>query len=146
MSIGKNIKALREKQGLSQVELAKKIGVTDKAVSSWETGAKTPRMGNIQKMADVFGVEKSEIIGNKVTPMVIKLRHHSLSDEAIEEILLKTLSKYENTLSPSTEDTMITKTTDEEALLKAYRSLNRKGQKLALDYLERLTEVYKNPE
>ncbi len=78
--------------------------------------------------------------------MVIKLRHHSLSDEAIEEILLKTLSKYENTLSPSTEDTMITKTTDEEALLKAYRSLNRKGQKLALDYLERLTEVYKNPE
>ena len=29
MSIGKNIKALREKQGLSQVELAKKIGVTD---------------------------------------------------------------------------------------------------------------------
>lgn len=62
MSIADNIKALREKHGISQIELAQIIGVTDKAISAWETGQKTPRMGNIQKMADYFGLEKSDII------------------------------------------------------------------------------------
>ena len=36
--VGKIIRALREKKNLTQTELAEKIGVTDKAVSKWETG------------------------------------------------------------------------------------------------------------
>lgn len=35
---GTTIKNLREKQNLTQGQLAEKIGVTDKAVSKWETG------------------------------------------------------------------------------------------------------------
>ena len=36
MSIGKNIRSLRESRGLSQIQLGKIAGVTDKAVSTWE--------------------------------------------------------------------------------------------------------------
>lgn len=35
---GRTIKALREKRGLTQAALANRIGVSDKAVSKWETG------------------------------------------------------------------------------------------------------------
>lgn len=36
--IGVVIKTLRKKEGLTQQQLAQKIGVTDKAVSKWERG------------------------------------------------------------------------------------------------------------
>lgn len=62
MSIGLNIKKLREVAGLSQVEFAKIAGVSDKAVSTWENDNKTPRMGTIQKIAEYFGISKSQII------------------------------------------------------------------------------------
>lgn len=62
MSIGKNIKELRTKYGLSQKDLAIIAGVSDKAVSTWENGSKDPRMGTIQKIADHFGLQKSNII------------------------------------------------------------------------------------
>lgn len=65
MSIATNIKELRLKHGLSQKEFAKIAGVSDKAVSTWENGTKEPRMGTIQKIADYFGLKKSDIIEDK---------------------------------------------------------------------------------
>lgn len=62
MAIGDNIKKLREIHDLSQKDLALIAGVTDKAVSTWEMGLKAPRMGTIQKIADHFGLQKSNII------------------------------------------------------------------------------------
>lgn len=60
--IGDNIKNLRLQHSLSQAELANVAGVSDKAVSSWEQNKSVPRMGLIQKMADFFGIQKSDII------------------------------------------------------------------------------------
>ncbi|MEF7566086.1 XRE family transcriptional regulator [Bacillus infantis] len=62
MGIGTNIKKLREKHNLSQKELAEIAGVSDKAVSTWENGIKEPRMGALQKIADHFGILKSDLI------------------------------------------------------------------------------------
>lgn len=62
MSIGSNIKRLRTDAQLSQAELGKIAGVTDKAVSTWEADIKTPRMGAVEKMAAYFGVPKSAIL------------------------------------------------------------------------------------
>lgn len=62
MSIGTNIKMLRTNAGLSQTELGKIAGVTDKAVSTWEADIKTPRMGAVERMASYFGVPKSAIL------------------------------------------------------------------------------------
>ncbi|MBQ2948360.1 MAG: helix-turn-helix domain-containing protein [Clostridia bacterium] len=62
MSIGENIKRLREAHGLTQIQLAEIACVTDKAVSTWENDLKTPRMGALQKIADYFGIAKSDII------------------------------------------------------------------------------------
>lgn len=62
MSIADNIKRLRETYGLTQAELGAIAGVTDKAVSTWESGEKAPRMGAVQKIADHFGISKSAIL------------------------------------------------------------------------------------
>lgn len=62
MSIAENIKGIRLEHGLSQAELGKIAGVSDKAVSTWELGIKVPRMGAVEKMANYFGIAKSVIV------------------------------------------------------------------------------------
>ena len=62
MSIGENIKKLRESHGLTQSQLGDIAGVSDKAVSTWESGSREPRMGAIEKIAQHFGLSKSEVL------------------------------------------------------------------------------------
>lgn len=62
MSIAENMKKLREKFDLTQHELAEIAGVTNKAVSAWESGISEPRMGAIEKISKRFGIKKSNII------------------------------------------------------------------------------------
>lgn len=68
MSIAENIKRIRLEHGLSQAELGKIAGVSDKAVSTWELGLKTPRMGAVEKMANYFGITKSAIVDDAPAP------------------------------------------------------------------------------
>ncbi|HHX0206257.1 TPA: helix-turn-helix domain-containing protein, partial [Enterococcus faecalis] len=60
--IGTQIASLRSTRGMTQEELANKLGYSKQTISNWETGLKTPRMGAIQKVADLFNVNKSFII------------------------------------------------------------------------------------
>lgn len=62
MRIGDNIKYLREKSNMSQVDLANLLGITDKAVSTWENGTRIPRIGMIEKISSIFNVPKSQIL------------------------------------------------------------------------------------
>ena len=62
MPIGENIKRLRESRGLTQAQLGAIAGVSDKAVSTWESGTREPRMGAIEKISLYFGVPKSDIL------------------------------------------------------------------------------------
>lgn len=63
-SIGTNIRNLRVASGMSQGQLAEKIGKTRAAVSQYESGASIPRMGVIESLSNIFHVPKSEIIGD----------------------------------------------------------------------------------
>ena len=64
-SIGENIKNLREQCGMSQNELAAKVGKSRAAISQYEHDNTIPRMGVIEDMARVFGVKKSAIIESR---------------------------------------------------------------------------------
>ena len=59
--IGKNIKRLRRELGLTQVELARRLGVTCQAISKWETQANSPDIALIPKIAGVLGVSIDEL-------------------------------------------------------------------------------------
>ena len=89
MSIADNIRQLRLRHGLSQAEFGAIAGVTDKAVSTWETGAKEPRMGAIQKLADHFHISRSDIIDDAPSEDAIKFALFGsvdVDDEVLEEV------------------------------------------------------------
>lgn len=60
--LSRNLKKLIESKGIDQKILADYLGISEMSVSNWVNAVKYPRMGNVQKMADYFGVLKSDII------------------------------------------------------------------------------------
>ena len=65
---GATIKALREKNGLTQTRLADILGVSSKAVSKWETAKGLPDISLIEPLANALGVSVIELMsGNTVT-------------------------------------------------------------------------------
>ena len=60
--VGKFIKQLREKSGMSQNEVADKMYVSRQAVSNWETGKHLPDFENFKLLAKMFNVNVSELI------------------------------------------------------------------------------------
>ena len=64
---GQTIKNLREKKGFTQAELADKLGVTDKAISKWETAKGLPDITLIEPLAKALSVSIMELMtGNAV--------------------------------------------------------------------------------
>ena len=64
---GAAIKALREKNNMTQLELAEKLCVSDKTVSKWETGKGHPDISLLEPIANVFSVSVTELLsGNTV--------------------------------------------------------------------------------
>ena len=65
---GNVIKELREKCQLTQVELAEKIGVSDKTISKWETAKGYPDISLLEPIAGALGVSMTELVtGNAVS-------------------------------------------------------------------------------
>ena len=48
-------------RGLSQQQLAKKIGATQPQVSDWMTGKKTPNSGNLSKLAEAMDMAEEDL-------------------------------------------------------------------------------------
>ena len=59
---GAAIRSLREKKGLSQLQLAERIGVSSKAVSKWETAKGLPDITLIEPLAKELGVSVLELM------------------------------------------------------------------------------------
>ncbi len=49
----------------NQADIAKVIGVSPQTFNTWYKGKAIPRMGKIQKLADYFGIDKSDLIDDK---------------------------------------------------------------------------------
>jgi repressor LexA len=63
--IGKNIKRLRREAGYSQEQLARKLNVTQGAVSHWEQGSANPDMSLLKKLAELFNVSTDAFFDEK---------------------------------------------------------------------------------
>lgn len=62
MGFSTNIKLLRDRFSLHQEDIAKIAGVTNKAVSTWESGKRQPKMGIVQLLANHFNLSVSNLI------------------------------------------------------------------------------------
>lgn len=66
MSLGKNIKKMRSNSGLTQKDMARLLGVSDKTISSWEIDRTEPNMGMVEKMCEIMHCTKSELISGSL--------------------------------------------------------------------------------
>ena len=62
---GNTIKELRESRGLTQAELAERIGVSSKTVSKWETAKGLPDISLLQPLAGALGISVIELMNGE---------------------------------------------------------------------------------
>lgn len=62
---GASIRALRERAGMTQRHLADRLGITDKAVSKWETDRGLPDITLVEPLACALGVSVAELLSGE---------------------------------------------------------------------------------
>lgn len=113
------LKELREEKGVSMIELARAIGVSDAAVCKWENGIAEPKLGYIIRLAEYFDCSIDYMSGNDgeftgaAKPIKIKV----------------TDGKTGKQLKPATEPAVVL-TPDEEQIIGTYNVLTPDMKKL----------------
>ena len=63
MSFSELLKKCRKKQGISQAELAARLGVTQQAVGKWESGKSSPDPSTVARIAGILGTTADYLLG-----------------------------------------------------------------------------------
>lgn len=65
LKMGNFLYALRKERGIPQTQLGLLLGVTNKAVSKWETGENQPEVATLYQLADFYRLSVDEIVQGK---------------------------------------------------------------------------------
>ena len=112
-----NIRKYRKAVGMTQADLAKKLGVNRATVSKYESGEIDPPASQIRAIGKILNVPVSNIVGDDIHEFLHKLAHE---DERF------TLRVYIN---------------PEQDILSALDKLNATGKSVAVERVEELTEI-----
>lgn len=123
---GEKIQKLRQKLGMTQKELAEKVGVSNTAIMRYEKNQRIPRKPILEKIAVALNTTPSDLMGFMDEWERLYNSEERLSFES--ELLDKVSDLYGE---------------DAVQLLRLFTSMNEAGRKKALQYLEDLTEIEK---
>lgn len=70
MEFSTRLKRIRLDSGLTQAELADKLGITNRAVGAWESGRSKPRLDKMKELAVLFDTTVADLMGEDVTEPV----------------------------------------------------------------------------
>ena len=87
-TLGTMIAELRKQQGMTQLELAEKMGVTDKAVSKWERDLSCPDINSLPKLAEILGVSVEELMQIKKEADAPKSNISGIIETALKGVAL----------------------------------------------------------
>ena len=62
MTISQNLKDLRRLSGMTQEQVARQVGLTRQAISSYESGRTQPDLAMLEQLAEVYGVEITDVL------------------------------------------------------------------------------------
>lgn len=65
MTLAEKLKSIRKQAGMSQEQLAEKLGVSRQAVTKWETDAGIPDIENVMAISALFDISMDELLSNK---------------------------------------------------------------------------------
>ena len=101
-SIGKTIAELRKAKGWTQIELAEKLNVSDKAVSKWESEGGFPEITQLPVLAKIFGVSIDYLMTGKETePEIITMSKIELCAKNDDVSMLDEIKGYTNVTDES---------------------------------------------
>lgn len=138
------LKEIRAKQGISQRELARRLGTTPQNISQYESGKRKPKLPTLNKIAAALGVSATDLLDVEerkeyffTIPYADLFNGTELyTDEMFKDYLAQYLdhiaqdkSDSDNALSPS-----------DQAALDHFRPLSLENKEKAIDYMDYLKE------
>ena len=94
IKIGKFIAEHRKKVNLTQMQLAEKLGITDKAVSKWERGVAMPDTSIMLELCDILGISVIELLSGEK----INMENNNQKNEQLMLDMAKELEKKNKTV------------------------------------------------
>ena len=88
IKIGRFIAECRKKANLTQMQLAEKLGITDKAISKWERGVSMPDSSIMLELSDILGISVNELLSGEKIDM-------EKNDQKNEQLLLEMAKELE---------------------------------------------------
>lgn len=101
VKIGKFIASKRKEQGLTQLKLSEKLGITDRAVSKWETGKSLPDASLMPELCKLLKITINDLLCGEVVSVE---NYNEKAEKALlemvkkEEMQNKKLMMYENVI------------------------------------------------
>ncbi|MBD5463645.1 MAG: helix-turn-helix domain-containing protein [Lachnospiraceae bacterium] len=131
MTIGKKIREMRKKAGLTQKELGKLSNTSETTIKQYELDKRQPRIEQLKKIANVLNV--------KITDFLEKDEDN---EHDISSFQFTNYEDLRNTLSEIPEWKEVVRQKDrDDKLLSNFRQLNETGQAKAIDRVAELTEI-----
>ena len=94
IKIGRFIAACRKRANLTQLQLADRLGITDKAVSKWERGITMPDTSIMLELCDILGISVNELLSGEE----INMENSSQKNEQLLLDMAKELEKKNKTI------------------------------------------------
>ena len=89
---GSTIKSLREKQRLTQSQLAEKLCVSDKTISKWENGDSLPDISVLASLAEIYGITLDDLIHENAAEKVADKAEEKKALERYNQWIILSLS------------------------------------------------------
>lgn len=89
LKLNDSISSYRKKRGLTQEELADKLGVTNQSVSKWESAQCCPDISLIPKIADIFEISIDELFGRETLVNNISAQFPLCDDDIFRVVVAK---------------------------------------------------------
>ena len=142
MSIGDNIRTVRKLQGLTQKELARRLGISPVGVAQWENGLRNPKHETIKRIASALGVSVTVLYG-------LPAKETADQQEALEKFLDESVdnqgnidpnrfadAKYLSSLKGWTDFDLL------NVIAGSFNALNRVGK---IEAVKRIADLETNP-
>ena len=92
--IGQRLMEIRQKFGITQAELAKRIDVKPAEVSQYERGKRTPRWDKFNQIIDEFNVSADYLLGREISAVSEEDEEYKVRIASNDLHMLKVLKKY----------------------------------------------------
>ena len=133
MNIGDNMRNIRKQKSMTLQQLADILGCSQQNISQYESGKRTPKLKNIQKIADALNVNVNDLLENPLDDSPIYKAYKNtnsldlpLAKNFINEKIVSQIGDWEQI---------------DIELLKKFKQLNETGKAIAIERIEELTEI-----